>query len=305
MEAAAKDGSLKGTETFLFTDNSTAERAFFNGSSKSRILFGLVVRLRRLELEQGMKLHVIHVAGTRMIAQGSDGISRGDLTEGVMTGDSMFDYIPLHLGAIQRSQKVLEWIHSWTHGEGDLLSPEDWYFRGQNITGGERNCDNIWMPHYEAGVHVWAPAPAAGRVAVEQLRRSRHSHTNASHVFVIPRLMGYEWNRQLLRESDFTFELPAGVLPCWPKEMHEPLVVSLCLPFISKSPWKLRGTPKLLGMERKMRRVLLQARGNPGPLLRELWKLPRALGTMSSGLVSRVLYCQRVIPVSNRPTTNH
>ena len=37
------EGRLKGVEIFVFTDNSTAERAFFKGSSKSRLLHDLVL----------------------------------------------------------------------------------------------------------------------------------------------------------------------------------------------------------------------------------------------------------------------
>ena len=37
-----------------------------------------------------------------MILQGADGLSRGDMYEGVMRGDNMLDFIPLHLSAIER-----------------------------------------------------------------------------------------------------------------------------------------------------------------------------------------------------------
>ena len=35
-----------------------------------------------------MKIHLIHVAGTCMIDQGSDGSSRGNMLEGVMKGNT-------------------------------------------------------------------------------------------------------------------------------------------------------------------------------------------------------------------------
>jgi hypothetical protein len=65
-------------------------------------LFSLVLRLRLLEMQAGWKLHVIHVAGTRTIRQGSDGLSRGDLLTGVMAGQSMLSFVPLHLSATER-----------------------------------------------------------------------------------------------------------------------------------------------------------------------------------------------------------
>ena len=42
-----------------------------------------------LEVNFNMRLHVIHAVGTRMIQQGIDGVSRGNLMEGVMKGDAM------------------------------------------------------------------------------------------------------------------------------------------------------------------------------------------------------------------------
>jgi hypothetical protein len=63
--------SLGGYEIYMFTDNSTAEAAFWKGTSVSPQLFELfelVLRLKRLELEHDIILHVIHISGKRMIA---------------------------------------------------------------------------------------------------------------------------------------------------------------------------------------------------------------------------------------------
>jgi hypothetical protein len=49
----------------------------------------------------GLVLHVIHCAGTRMIAQGMDGLSWGDLLKGVMKGDDFLSFIPLHQSALE------------------------------------------------------------------------------------------------------------------------------------------------------------------------------------------------------------
>lgn len=77
-----KDGRLSGVEVFLFTDNSTAEAAFARGSSTTESLFDLVKRLKLMEMVFRARIHVIHISGKRMIAQGTDGLSRGCLTEG-------------------------------------------------------------------------------------------------------------------------------------------------------------------------------------------------------------------------------
>ena len=59
------------------------------------VLFELVLRLRRLEMTVGLILRVVHVAGTQMIAQGTDGLSRGNLLEGVMKGEDFLSFVPL------------------------------------------------------------------------------------------------------------------------------------------------------------------------------------------------------------------
>jgi hypothetical protein len=48
-----------GSELFVFTDSFVSERAFHNGSSKSRRLHALVLKLRQLEIEGKLIVHVI------------------------------------------------------------------------------------------------------------------------------------------------------------------------------------------------------------------------------------------------------
>ena len=90
-------------KSFLCTDNSLAERVFYKGNSKSPLLFELVLRLRKLQLKSNFKLHVVHVAGTRMVEQGTDGLSRGMIYEGLLGARFNFlRYLPLDKTSIQR-----------------------------------------------------------------------------------------------------------------------------------------------------------------------------------------------------------
>ena len=70
----------------MFTENTTAEAAYHNGKSYSSELFDFFIRLSKFELYHGIKFHLIHVAGTRMIEQGTDGLSCGNKWEGVLSG---------------------------------------------------------------------------------------------------------------------------------------------------------------------------------------------------------------------------
>eukprot|EP00978_Attheya_sp_CCMP212_P016480 scaffold43205_cov34-Attheya_sp.AAC.2 len=166
IDQATNDGVLQGAEVFMFTDNTTAEGAFFRGTSSVRPLYELVVRLKTLELRGEFRLHMIHVAGTRMIAQGTDGLSRGNIGEGVMAGEAMSSFVPLHQTAIEREPKVLEWIGELI-GDKTIhsLSPEGWFDQGHGITGHTRTASGVWLPTREVGTHLWSPPPAAADVA--------------------------------------------------------------------------------------------------------------------------------------------
>ena len=89
LEMSGASGELNGKEVFLFTDNSTAEAVAAKGSLTSPLLYELVVRLFQLSSTFLCSVNIIHVAGTRIINQGSDGLSRGDMLEGVLKGRDM------------------------------------------------------------------------------------------------------------------------------------------------------------------------------------------------------------------------
>jgi hypothetical protein len=61
----------------------------------------------------GFTLHLVHVAGTRMIAQGTDGLSRGSLLEGVARGEDVLSFIDLAQGAFKRSSTLRDFVQSW------------------------------------------------------------------------------------------------------------------------------------------------------------------------------------------------
>jgi hypothetical protein len=60
VERMVQTGEYKrGTELFIFTDNFVSERAFYKGSSSSRLLHDLVLRLRKLEMSGDLFVHFI------------------------------------------------------------------------------------------------------------------------------------------------------------------------------------------------------------------------------------------------------
>ena len=112
LEELIEVQDLKGVEIFIFMDNSTAESAYYRGSSSVKPLFELILRLKKIEIKAGLKIVMVHIAGARMIAEGVDGLSRGCLSEGVMRGEPMSGFIPLHLNAFERSSGVESWLRA-------------------------------------------------------------------------------------------------------------------------------------------------------------------------------------------------
>ena len=122
-------------------------------------------------------IDVIHVAGTRMMAQGTEGISRGDKSMGVMRGIPMEDFCPLNESAFERSPELKTWLMAATKLLDSVsLEPEDWFLRGQGF-----------------GNFVWSPAPAAADVVVERLGKACHKRPSSLHLVAAPRLMTGYW----------------------------------------------------------------------------------------------------------------
>jgi hypothetical protein len=294
-------GSLRGVEVFLFTDNSTSEAAYFNGSSKSEKLFNQVLKIRKLEMEAGSKIHLCHVSGERMKIQGSDGLSRGNLNVGVMAGKAMLDFVPIHLSATERSPRLKAWINDWTGTDRlEWLTPEGWYTRGHDLVEEkwELNVDDFKLPTFEAGFYVWEAAPVAAIAMIEELRKARHKRQLSHHLVLIPRLMQPEWRKALYKAADLVVMLPVGH-DCWPEDMYEPLTIAFVFPFIHHRPWQLRGSPYLLEMGRKLSCVWGNNSAGEGSLLRELWGLQRRLFKVSKELAWKMLHGEQPINIQN------
>ena len=194
IKDAAERNLLKDTELFVFTDNVTAESAFFKGTSSSRKLFELMLSLHQLQMHTGIPLHVIHITGKRMISQGTDGLSRGITSERVMAGHSMLSFVPLHLNTLECEGPSLEqWILSWFEGADPpmILSQEEWFTKGHVYS----TC-------------VWAPPLAAAEVALDQLVFSIHKRPFHIHLMIIPRLFTARWRKLLGKICDLNFTVP-------------------------------------------------------------------------------------------------
>jgi hypothetical protein len=182
-----------------------------------------VLRLKKLEAKHDLILHVIHVSGKRMIYQGSDGISRGCHSEGVMRGIPMTAYVPLHLDPFEREPKLKVFVEEITRDlNPTFLDPKGWFDDGHKL-----------------GNFIWSPAPAAAEVVVEQLGRARLKRPQSMHLVVVPRVMTGRWRRHMTRGTDFYFKIDWKDV--WPLSKHfEPVLIFVCLPYVSHRPNFLR-----------------------------------------------------------------
>ncbi|KAG7368517.1 hypothetical protein IV203_031260 [Nitzschia inconspicua] len=265
IQTLSERQDIHGSELFMFTHNTTAEQAYSKGSSKSEHLFELVLELRLMEMRLDMLIHVIHVSGKRMIQQGTDGLSRGDHSQGVMRGLPILQFIPLHQDAFSRSPGVRTWLENVLKGfDPNFLTPEGWFEH-----------------HHDFGNYVWCPPPAAADVVVDLLGKARHKRPKGLHLVVVPRLMTGRWRRHLQRGTDFHFLMNIG--PWDTDTLFEPLLIFIALPFRVHDP-RLKEREKLLekygGVLRQawMRKV---SSGSRRDLLREFLRDARALCPMN------------------------
>jgi len=252
LEDMEGEGKLDNSEVFVFTDNSVFEGTFYKGHSNSKKLNGLILRVRQTERRTGCILHVLHIAGTRMKEAGVDGLSRGDLIEGMMkVGSDPMRFLPLCEGALERAGEVLgEWVVTWWRdSEGkpwcgsDLrtLTPEDWF-----------------LLHTFEDPRMWVPPPAAMETVLELFNEDHLVSPHIPHVFMVPRLMTHLWRKQLAKDADVVITLDSGN-PSWKREMHEPLMLLIVLPLSHvpsySGPWVAKGTEPAVKLESQCQRI--------------------------------------------------
>lgn len=226
-----------------------------------------------------------------MIAQGTDGLSRGDYVGGVMAGHTMLSYVPLHLSAVSRTPSLLTWLRSWSPDPTIMpLSSEEWFIKGHGLIPPSPG-DVDWSPRLSSQqVYLWTPAPAAASTAVDELSLSRMKRPTLLHILLCPCLCTHQWRKKLFKVADIIWELPAGCRPEWPAPMHEPLILALVLPFIPVFPWHLRNFPPSSGTGGTVHRLWSLLGPAVGSVLRHLCDLPSTLAGLSPGVVRGMLH---------------
>jgi hypothetical protein len=161
-------------------------------------------------------LHMVHVAATRMIEQGTDGLSRGSFLEGVAISRDMLSFVGLALSATKRHPPIMDFFKSWlettSSGVAHVLLERQWFVEWHGIIGGRKDHHGVWMPLHTANgrSYIWAPPPVIADVALEECLKVVHKRTDAYHVFLIPRLYCPLWLCLFYKLSDFVFHVSPG-----------------------------------------------------------------------------------------------
>ncbi len=159
------------------------------------MLSQLILCMHVLQMHHNLSLHVLHVLGKRMQAQGTDGLSCGCLDAGVLAGSPMLTFVPLQQSAVDREPSLHDWVAAWTCDFSVAwLSPFHWYTAG-----------------HQAGRFVWCPPPAAADPCLEQLAVAIPKRPKTLHIVLLPRLMTSLW-RQLFGKFCNNY-YPFGINP--------------------------------------------------------------------------------------------
>ena len=105
-----------------------SEATFYKGSSKgSKLLHRLEEILRCLEMDGLLFVHVVWIAGTRMILQGTDGISRGDRDQSMLARKHFLSFLPLNELALEM-WPLKDWVTElFQFKEVKFRSYNEWY----------------------------------------------------------------------------------------------------------------------------------------------------------------------------------
>jgi hypothetical protein len=165
---------------FFMTDNLVSYYIINGGSSRVLSLHELVMEIKALELELGFHLEVVHVPGTLMIDQGTDGLSRGLWLAQERHPDGinqrLFNNVPATEG-------LLKWAMAEAGFAGHPFEYEDFLTTFSMSTISHR-------------FTVWTPVPEGARqVIVSFLQRWVQSAQDTGAIFLVPRILQREWGR--------------------------------------------------------------------------------------------------------------
>jgi hypothetical protein len=216
---------VRGATLFYFTDNLVTYYVVQNGSSGSAKLHHLVRALKRMELLLECRVEVIHVPGSLMIVQGTDGLSRGlsmaqtrHPTSSVAIAAQVLNAVPFssELGCWLLRRVGLPWWHQYYHL--DTTSP--WSF-----------------DHIFGHLSIWTPSPETARQALRAfLDIWVEGATTTSAIFIIPRVMQRDWGFLSKHVHEIALVYPHDLPSSCAIRSHVPFIVLHVPPYVRSLP---------------------------------------------------------------------
>jgi hypothetical protein len=233
-------GRLFQATLFYFTDNLVSYYIVSSGSSGSPELQKLVWRLKHLELLLSLRLEVVHVPGTHMIDQRTDGLSRGIRLAGGHFQCSPSAEVRRIFEGVPVTPQTVTWALDITrkyclHSHVRVMdSLQHWSFAD---VGG---CATLWFP-----------APEWGHQLIDHLASAWTKAPWSTEAFiVIPRVFQRDWGRVSKHVVDLgTFA--ASLVPHYGDHTDIPCIL-LHLPCYVRSlppPRRLNFSPRPPGAE--------------------------------------------------------
>ena len=88
-----------------------AESTFYKGTSKeTKLLQRLIERMRGMKMDGLLFVHLVWISGKRMMEQGIDGVSRGNLDKGALAGNPFLLYVPLNKTVLEKIPDLKLWV---------------------------------------------------------------------------------------------------------------------------------------------------------------------------------------------------
>ena len=178
-------GRVTNRRLIYLTDNMVTYDVFRRGTSKSTPLWNLFLRIKLLELQLQCHLQVIHVPGTIMIKQGTDGLSRGVAMQPLASHPSN-SLIPLLWRAAPASTTILNWAQNKICF--NFPTSNTWIMQSDFS-----NWSRSLMIHHPV---LWCISPSFARQAILQALSSWvESPTTSCHIFLVPRILQRDFGR--------------------------------------------------------------------------------------------------------------
>jgi hypothetical protein len=216
---------VQGATLFYFTDNLVTYYVVQNGSSSSDKLHHLVRALKRMELLLECRVEVIHVPGTLMIVQGTDGLSRGLAMAQTRHPTSSVAIAAQVLNAIPFSPPLGAWL-----------------LRQVGLPAGQPyhhlDTTSIWsFAHIYGHLSIWTPSPETARQALRAfLDIWVEGATITSAIFVIPRVMQRDWGYLSKHVHELALVYPHALPPACSIVSHVPFILLHVPPYVRSLP---------------------------------------------------------------------